>query len=243
MKALEKIFKDKTVLVFSDLEGTQFSHEMIEIGAHLVILNKDYTVKKIMKGYSSYVKAKNRIGHVVTELTGITEQLLKEKGRPFPEVFKQFRGYVGKYWNKCKFVTFGTHDLRMINMSVENSHKDDELSELAHYVKKKNFDISAIVGQYIQDQNGNPLSLSNNLKVFKQEFEGTKHSAAADAYNTALLYKAFIENPEIVQEEYKKALTHVHHMPRPINMVISKLFAGESITPEDFDEAIKESLK
>lgn len=243
MKALDKALKDKTVLVFIDLEGTQFSHEMIEIGAHLVILNKDHTVKKILKGYSSYVKAHNRIGRVVTELTGITEKLLQEKGRPFPEVFKQFRGYVGKYWNKCKFVTFGTHDLRIINMSVENSPKDDELSELAHYVNKNHFDISSFLGQFIQDQHGNPLSLSNNLKVFSQEFEGTKHSALADAYNTALLYKAFIEHPEIVQEEYKKALTHVHHTPVPISKVISKLFAGETVTPEDFDTAIKESLQ
>jgi hypothetical protein len=36
MKALDKAICDKKVLIFVDLEGTQFTHEMIEIGAYAV---------------------------------------------------------------------------------------------------------------------------------------------------------------------------------------------------------------
>lgn len=243
MKALEKALKENRVLVFIDLEGTQYSHEMIEIGAYVAILKDDLTIKKFLKGYSTYVKAKHPVGHVVTKLTGITEKTLQDKGKPFPEVFKKFRGYVGKYWNKCKFVTFGNHDIRIINMSVENSPKDQELSELAHTVNKNHFDMSVFLGQYIQDQNGNPLSLSNYLKTFGVPFEGVAHTALADAYNLMMLYKALLDNREIVEKEYKKALTHVHHMPKPVQLVIDKLNKGETVTPDDYDEAIREAVK
>ncbi len=243
MKALEKALKENRVLVFIDLEGTQFSHEMIEIGAYVAILKDDLTIKRVLKGFSTYVKAKHSIGGIVTKLTGITEKTLEQKGKPFPEVLKKFRGYVGKYWNKCKFVTFGSHDLRIINMSVENSPKDQELSEIAHAINKNHFDMSVFLGQYVQDQNGNPLSLSNYLKVFDVPFEGVAHTALADAYNLMILYKALLEKHEVLEAEYKKTLTHVHHMPTPVQIVINKLIKGETVTPEDYDEAIKEALR
>jgi hypothetical protein len=82
MKALRKAIKDKRVLVFVDLEGTQFTHEMIEIGAYVAYLDDDLHIKKHDKGFTTYVKATNPIGRVV-----VTEydwhhgkDLIKKKG-------------------------------------------------------------------------------------------------------------------------------------------------------------------
>ena len=41
VKQLERALRGKKVLVFLDLEGTQFTHEMIEIGAYKVFLKDD----------------------------------------------------------------------------------------------------------------------------------------------------------------------------------------------------------
>ena len=91
MQALEKILKGRKSLCFIDLEGTQFSHEMIAIGAVKVDVKRDGSVKKIHKGYYTLVKPKSRIGKVVTDLTGITEKDVKEKGVPFRIVMRDLK--------------------------------------------------------------------------------------------------------------------------------------------------------
>jgi inhibitor of KinA sporulation pathway (predicted exonuclease) len=241
VKALEKLIKDRRTLVFIDLEGTQLSHEMIEIGAYVVTLKDDLSVKKIYPPFKRYVKVHHPIGPVVIKMTGITQRLLDEKGEDFPDVEREFKRYVGRYWDKCLFVTFGNHDLRIVNQSVLNSYKAD--AEVAHQINRYDLDFSLFLQTYIQDPNGNPLSLTNYLKVFGVPFEGTAHDALADAYNLIDLYSAFLSKPEIVEKEYKKSLSHIHHMPPPINKVIQALNAGHSVTPEDWDAAIAESLK
>lgn len=241
MKALEKVIKDRRVLVFLDLEGTQISHEMIEIGAYSVLLNDDLTVKKILPGYRSYVKAHHPIGPVVVKMTGITEKMLVDKGRPFADVEKDFKKYVGKYWEKCLFVTFGCHDLRIVNQSVLNN--PDASRDIAHQINKCDFDFSLFLSHYIQDQNSNPLSLGNYLKTFGVPFEGQAHDALADAYNLIDLYQAFLTHSAIVQAEYKKTLSHVSHLPTPIAKMVAKLNAGEAVSPAGWDQIIADSLK
>jgi len=241
MKALEKIIKDRRALVFLDLEGTQLSHEMIEIGAYTATLNDDLTVKKVLAPFQMYVKAHHPIGGVVIKMTGITQKTLDEKGEPFPFVLSQFKRYVGKYWGHCMFVTFGNHDLRIVNQSVLNNFDSDP--EIAHIINKGDFDYSLFLQQYIQDANSNPLSLTNYLKVFEVPFEGRAHDALADAFNLLDLYKAFLAKPDIVAREYKKTLSHVHHMASPVNKVITELNAGKTVTPQDWEKAIEDSLK
>src|SRR5574344_704378 len=241
MKALEKIIKDRRALVFLDLEGTQLSHEMIEIGAYTATLNDDFTIKKVVAPFQMYVKAHHPIGGVVIKMTGITQKTLDEKGEPFPFVLSQFKRYVGKYWGHCMFVTFGNHDLRIVNQSVLNNFDSDP--EIAHVINKNDFDYSLFLQQYIQDPNSNPLSLTNYLKVFEVPFEGRAHDALADAYNLLDLYKAFLARPDKVAKEYKKTLSHVHHMASPVNKVITELNAGKTVTPQDWEKAIEDSLK
>ena len=64
MRILNNIVQGHSQLAFLDLEGTQFTHEMIAIGIVKVDIRKDGTIKKIHKGYHSYVYAKNKIGKI-----------------------------------------------------------------------------------------------------------------------------------------------------------------------------------
>ena len=73
-KKLLTVLKGHKVLVFMDYEGTQFSHEMIAIGAILVVIDqKTGRIKKKKAPFKTYVKAHNRIGSYVERLTGINE--------------------------------------------------------------------------------------------------------------------------------------------------------------------------
>ena len=68
MKILDRKLKKKRTLVFVDLEGTGFSHEMIEIGAYLATINEDGTIKKVGAPFKRYVLAHHPIGHFVENM-------------------------------------------------------------------------------------------------------------------------------------------------------------------------------
>ena len=61
MRILNNIVQGHSQLAFLDLEGTQFTHEMIAIGIVKVDIRKDGTIKKIGGGgdidYVSYDEA------------------------------------------------------------------------------------------------------------------------------------------------------------------------------------------
>lgn len=241
MKVLEKHIEHRKSLCFLDLEGTQFTHEMIAIGAVKVDLRRDMSIKKIHKGYYTLVKAKNRIGKVVTDLTGITEAQVKENGVSFRVAVEQLKKYMGRDFSKCLFVTFGNHDVRIISQSL--AHNLDVKKEDVQIMIKHAFDFAEFISNYVRDEHFNTYSLTNMLKVFGVEFEGTQHNALADAKNLAYLYQAVLRSRPILKEEYKKVLGLTRHLPDPIHDVILKLQAGETVTPEMFDKMVDETLR
>ena len=224
-----------------DLEGTQFTHEMIAIGAVKVEIRKDGSVKKIHKGMYTLVKAKNRIGKVVTDLTGITEANLKEKGVSFRVAIDMLKKYMGHDFSKCLFVTFGNHDFRIMSQSL--AHNLDVKKEDVELIIKHQFDFAEFANNYVKDENNNNLSLANMLKVFNIDFEGTQHDALADTKNLVYLYDAFIKNREILKNEYCKRLGMYRHLPEPIHLAIEKLANKQNVTAEEFEKFVDESLE
>ena len=241
MKDLEKALRGNKCLLFVDLEGTQTTHEMIEIGAYKVILRDDLTVKKIFKPYHAYVLAKHRVGPIVTKLTGITDLKLKKDGIPFRSVQQQLKKYLGKDYNRCLLVSYGSQDAHIILSSAENNM--DASTDEARFLSRHFFDLAEFIARYVRDDNGNLYSLTNALKIYGVSFEGTAHSALADAYNLLLLYKAFVEHPEITAGEYKKLLAHYSHGPLPVLRMVQAINRGETVSPQDWDRLIFEALK
>lgn len=242
MKILDRKLRKKRCLVFVDLEGTGYSHEMIEIGAYLTVIDEEGKIKKINKPFKRYVLAHHPIGHFVENMTGINEKLLQKEGKPYPDVLKEFRKYVGKWWEDCLFVTFGNHDLVIFNRSFEES-KGLASEVFTKQINRNNLDFSAFLAPYVQDLNGNPLSLANYLKTFEVAFEGKAHDAVNDAYNLLLLYKAVLNRPDILKNEYMKTLTHYHHAPQPVSKMIKKLTEGETVSPEQWEIMVGETFE
>ena len=241
MKALDKHLQCRKSLCFLDLEGTQFSHEMIAIGAVKVSLYKDGSIKKYHKGFYRLVKAKNRVGKVVTDLTGITDEQLKKNGVPFRVAIEQLKKYLGRDFTKVLFVTFGNHDQRIVAQSL--AHNLDVQKDDVHVLIKHAFDFSEFISQYVKDPNGNNYSLANMLKLFGVDFKGTQHDAYADALNLAYLYNAMLKHPDIMKEQYRNVLGMQKHLPEPVHEVVKKLVENKSVTPEDFDHMIEDALK
>lgn len=240
MKKLLKIVGKERVVVFLDLEGTQFSHELISLGCVKTKLKKDGTFAKLDKGLQFFVIPKNNIGRFVEKLTGITPAMIQEKGISYPEAIAKFKKYVGRSFKKAKFIAFGNHDLRIFNQSELHSGPSDE--EFLNAIRANFVDLSKILSEYAKDDKNNSLSLSNYCKMFNITMIGTNHEALSDAKNLALLYNAIIKNPHIVADEYKKVLENGHGLPRPIQKLMNKIREDGVVDQQDLDRYIREDI-
>ena len=239
---LLKGLKGHKVLVFLDFEGTQFSHEMIAIGGISVLINpKNGKIVKKKPPFKIYVKAHNKIGGYVEKLTGIKEETLKEKGVSFDTAMKALKKYVGLTFKKATFITFGNHDLRIINQSI--MYNMTYPKEITSQIQKNYFDFSAFLNEFIKDDAGNALSLIHFCELFGVKEAGKAHDPEVDAINLANLYNAFVTNTDLVASEYLKHLRlHSGNLPTPIQKAVVSLASGENVSAKDFEEEVKKYI-
>lgn len=241
MKKVDQILKGRKCIAFVDFEGTQFSHEMIAVGAVLVTLDRNNQIKSMKDPFKKLVKAKNKIGNYVIDLTHITEEMLKKDGVNFNDAMIAFKKYLGTKWKKCLFVTYGNHDVRIMNQSIAYNFQYPK--DFCSQFHKNYLDFAALISEFIRDDNGNPLSLIHNCEFFNVKMHEPAHDPVSDAINLARLYDAFLKSPLLVQEQYKKAVLHTNHFPEPIKRVIQKLNNGEPVTIDDYNEFLKDYIQ
>lgn len=241
MKILARFLHNCPHLFFIDLEGTGLSHELIEFGAYRVEIGKDHSIAKVYPPFKVYVRAKGPVTPVVTRLTGITEEKLQKEGVPFPEAISAFRNYAGSAFRGGLFITFGSHDRTILERSMAMHPEGNP--DLVIHILKQHADFQAFLKRYIQDDHGNPLSLSNYLKTFEIPFEGQEHDACADAYNLLRLYRGVSERPDVLVREYERTLSHSSSLPAPLKEAFRRLSEGETLTPENFKKALEETFR
>ena len=240
MKKFERLLKGHKSLVFLDFEGTQFSHEMIAIGATQVVIDRHGYIKKHKKPFRIYVKAHNRVGKIVTDLTGITDEMLKKEGVSFFTAMSELKKYCGLSFKKSSFITFGNHDMKILSSSI--SYSFDFPKEIVQCIQQNYIDFSAFIGEFMRDDKGNPLSLIKYCDAFGVPQAGPAHDPAVDAENLAWLYDATMRKSAILIDEYKKVLKSFNHFPSPVSNVIKKLANDENVTAEEFEKEIKDYL-
>ncbi len=241
MNLMKKAIGKRRSLLFLDFEGTGISHEMIAFGAVKVELDHNYNIRRIHKGIKKYVIAKNPITSIVTKLTGITENKLKNEGISFKEAIEEIKKYVGeKNLEKTVFMYFGSHDCRILAKSLENSPDADAsmVKLMTHHV----IDVSLILSTFIRDDKNNPLSLIHYLELFNVKLVGEPHDPLTDAKHLMLLYKAAMKNSDIVYNEYLKLLPNKKEIPEPVRDMVKQLLGGNDVTPKDFEKKLKKYI-
>lgn len=242
MKALNKRIAKAKYLLFIDLEGTQFTHEVISIGAYLAKLNKNGTLSDHKDGFYRLVKAKERITPFIVDFTGITQDMLERDGIEFAQAIKELAAYVGKAWANCLFVAYGHNDILMLKTSLAKSPGSFGLKERIEHIARHYLDFQSFSEQYIRDENHNTLSLQNMLLKFHIAPEGTFHNALDDAKNLMRIYEAFQKETEIVTDSYKRILSFYSKAPRPILRVLKMLNNGQKVEPSDYTRFIEEEI-
>ena len=148
--------------------------EVIEFGA--VKLDENY---KQISEYQCYVKPQfSEITKHITRLTGITNEIVADKNT-FEIEFEKFFEWIGG-WD-MKIYSWSASDIKQLK------------NECAY--KLPNFDVERLERQWIDIQKEfddriglhNSLSLKYAVGAMNRDFEGTAHTALADAANAAAI--------------------------------------------------------
>lgn len=240
MKKLIKQTSGAKQLIFLDFEGTQFSHELIAIGAYKVFINRDGSIKKIFPGFKLYVRAKKAIGRYVVDLTKITEDFLAAEGIPFDLALREFKKYVGKGITKTKFVTFGAHDMRILRQSANYTPEADHA--FIKLIHNQHIDLANVISEYIKDGK-NTLSLAKFCELFGVEPIEPLHDPQNDALMLAKLYEQVLKQTDLVAARYQEVLFDYTNLPRPLAKAFKKLKKDQVVTYADLLRFIREELQ
>lgn len=166
--------------------------EVIEIGA--VKLDGDY---RQIGEFQSYVKPEyGEIRQHITRLTGITAEMV-EGSENFPGVFRRFLEWIGT--EDTTIYSWSMSDIKQLRQECRMKMKEFDVKQLTeHWVDlQKQFD----------DRLGlhNSLALKHALGAMNRNFEGTQHTALADAANTSAIL-ALMQDEEKFRETMRPVL-------------------------------------
>ncbi len=243
MKKLRNLLKSHKAICFFDLEGSQYSHECIAIGAVLATFNKAGELTKIRPPFKVYVKPKNKIGKYVEQLTGITEDLLEREGVSFAVAIEKFFAYLGKYEKNTLFISYGNHDMTILGQTI--AYNLDAPLAKCSIIQKNYLDFQSIFNEYVKDDNNNILSLLHACELFEVEIEEdiTPHDPASDAILLSRLYQAFLTRKDILFTRYVKVLSSLNNLPGPVQHVMDDINNGENVDQVKYYQYVEEAIK
>lgn len=160
---------DTDTFVVFDFETTGFSakwHEITEIGAVKVVKGK------IVDRFSTLVKPRRKISEEITEITGITNEMVADAPN-INSVIAEFKEFIDGY------------DLVGHNLSFDIKFLDINLARIGKSISCKKYDTLKLAQKYFKGMRSYKLvDLSSMLKI-----EHTNaHRALSDAETTAELY-------------------------------------------------------
>lgn len=238
MKQIDKLINGYKNIVFLDFEGSQYSQEIIAIGAIKCTLDAKNNIKEVSKGFKVYCKINSKVGRIVTELTGINDELLEKEGLTFKESINKFERYVGK--EDTKFIQYGNFDMHLLhNSQVFNNL---ESNKFIQRIYKNHIDLGGIISQYIRKDKGHMISLLDACKIFNLNIEGEEHDPLSDSINLMNVYNAFLKEKGILRKEYMNYLGNANY-PNPIRKVLKKIMSDQKVTLKDLETYIDEELK
>ncbi|MCD8195023.1 MAG: hypothetical protein LUD22_01825 [Coprobacillus sp.] len=242
MAKLEKLLKTRKSICFLDLEGTQYSHECIALGAEVCTLNKNGSIRKKREPFKVYVKPKNKIGKYIETLTGITDKFIEENGVSFKEAIEKFFKYLGSYGKGSLYITYGSHDMTILNQTI--AYNLDAPMEKCKVIQKNYLDFQTIFNEYVKDDQNNVLSLVHACELFECLDTSLKpHDPENDAIQLANLYQALYDRKDILFERYKKVLAANSKLPSPIAKLLKDINDGKIVDSETYDKYIHEEIE
>jgi len=242
MKLLQTVLKKSKNLLFIDFEGTQFSHEIIAIGAVLVKCDEECVPCCPPKTFKCYIKSNAKIGSLVTNMTGIDNKLLDNEGISFTEAMRKLNEFLGEASKDLKVLTYGNQDARMLMSSlrhIKDSDNDAFLKSFVIYLKRNTVDMGAFFSRYIRGKKNELISLIKLRDYFGIKPAGNSHDPLVDSLDLYHIYLAFTTDKKLIISSYKRILRVSNIVPDPIKHIVISLLNDKTVTPEDFDHLLE----
>lgn len=174
--------------------GDKWINEIIEFPSILYLWDQIHNTFTKVNEIQLYVKPtfNPKITQFCTNLTGITQQTIDEKGIPFKNAFQQHYDWLKKYvppallLHSTSMVTCGNWDLMTMLTKECKKHK------ILFYpsVYKKFINIKMIYKDTMKTPK--QYGLANMLKFSSMKMEGRHHSGISDCHNTGRLFEYLI---------------------------------------------------
>lgn len=166
---------------FIDFEATQFSNEIISIGC----------VRENGDEFYSLVNPKKKITAFITELTGITDEMLQTAPTP-EQVFSQFFDWCAEVEDDLPiFYCYGNSDIHFVQKNFSKS-KNFKAKNILGYLYSDLYDYEPMVRKHfglIQ-----AVSLIKVTNYYKQEEITQNHNALSDAKMLKFVYEQIQEH-------------------------------------------------
>ena len=157
--------------------------EVIEIGA--VKLDADY---KMLDEFQCYVRPQyGEITKHITKLTGITQETVADKPL-FPEAFQSFMDWIGT-WDMTLY-SWSNSDINQLRAECRFKMPDYNIGKLERQWRDLQKAFDERIGLH------SSLALKHAIGAMNRDFEGTQHTALADAANTAAILALLQDDDE-----------------------------------------------
>lgn len=180
----------KKINIYLDLEATQYSFEIISIGA----------ITENNEEFYNLIKPKTKITKFITNLTGLNNIDLNQS-LDFSKVFDIFWNWIEKIKKEenIKFYTFGDFDIVLLKKAYTRNNKDKRLKYILNHI----INIQPIIMRNLKHTN-NQLSLLNTVKLItnNQNIKQT-HNSLEDAKLLKNILDNIEPNLENIKEYYK----------------------------------------
>jgi hypothetical protein len=238
--ALSAKVRPADALVFFDFEGTQFSHKAIALGLLLVPKKKgDLFSGETPVPYSCYLQTKDSIGPLVKKMTGITPQLLREKGVTFSKMLSDVKELLVPY-SEPLFVSYGKNDTMMLSRSLDFGKPEEVKDRL--YLFQHYFDFEAYLSRYLVGPDGMPLSIHRLLDLYQIPTEGRLHDPLSDSRALLSIYQAFVRDEKESVDRVLSCYGSNRILWKPAKALADQLLEKGSVTLDDFRKEIAKSL-
>ena len=195
-------------LIVFDLEANQPSSKVIEIGA--VKLLRDGGIhpnrfSQLVKIDESLGKCQTREGEkTITELTGISQEILDKDGVDFPEALKRFNEWAKSETKNVLLASWGAWDAPCLRDNCEYNKVEYPFRGKSLDIKNVGIWMNLITGKKVKSD-----GLGSMMRGWNLKFEGDKHRACDDAYNTARLIQSWWN---FYRDQGDRILTALKHL-------------------------------
>ena len=157
--------------------------EVIEIGA--VKLDENY---QQIDEFQCYVRPEyGEITKHITKLTGITQETVADKPL-FAEAFRNFTDWIGT-WDMTLY-SWSNSDIKQLKVECAFKMPDYDIGKLEQRWRDLQKAFDDRIGLH------SSLALKHAIGAMNRDFEGTQHTALADAANTAAILTLLQDDEE-----------------------------------------------